>query len=71
MLNPKEAVKEFTPEVEFDLAAAKASQEAAQATTSSSTDNSLQASNVECSSQGLRPEACSETTSAWINANQE
>ncbi|EFQ92718.1 hypothetical protein PTT_10129 [Pyrenophora teres f. teres 0-1] len=29
MLNPKEAVKEFTPEVEFDLAAAKASQEAA------------------------------------------
>ncbi|EFQ92691.1 hypothetical protein PTT_10158 [Pyrenophora teres f. teres 0-1] len=29
MLNLKEVVKEFTPEVEFDLAAAKASQEAA------------------------------------------
>ncbi|EFQ89277.1 hypothetical protein PTT_14521 [Pyrenophora teres f. teres 0-1] len=29
MLNPKKAVKKFTPEVEFDLAAAKASQKAA------------------------------------------
>ena len=29
MLNPKEAVKEFEPEVEFDLVSAKASQTSA------------------------------------------